>query len=507
MATLSPQEFPLRFGSPAQFGQIESALGSAGFDEANLGRFFGIASLAELDSANRDNLRFETVTGDLAFYIRVFLLGKLAPRGETERALAPEIRKTLMDLDMIRIGPSSGETYYAPIFLYPVAGLLIASDRRNTPDDSPFAPPSDVVFPAIFAGTLRFLRLIDKSPAEEVLDLCAGSGVGALVLSRHTRRAVASDITARATHFARFNCLLNRCYNVETVQGDLYAGVPDRTFDRITAHPPYVPSLGDGVIFRDGGESGEVVVQHIVEGLPQHLRPGGTGYVLCLGLDTKDGPFEQRARAWLGDQQADFDILFGFGNAKTPPEAVADMRKRAKGMASLEYDRMEGVFARLGAVHLVYGVLVIQRHSIPGRPTWTARLKLSTETEGADFKHLLSWHRQQETPGFLAALSQAKPRLAPTLQVNATLLVQEGALVPAEFVFETNKPFTAAMRFDPWIVPLITQLEGARTVGEIYAQARTEGLVPQDFGVNDFSKLVALLIERGYLVWAGPEVA
>ena len=63
------------------------------------------------------------------------------------------------------------------------------------------------------------------------------------------------------------------------------------------------------------------------------------------------------------------------------------------------------------------------------------------------------------------------------------------------------------MRFDPWVVPLITQLEGARSVGEIYAQARAESLIPEDFGVNDFGKLVALLIERGYLVWAGTEGA
>ena len=155
---------------------------------------------------------------------------------------------------------------------------------------APFVPPADVVFPAIFRGTLRFLRVISKSPGEEALDLCSGTGIGSLVLSRHVRRVVASDLTARATHFARFNRLLNGCENVEVVQGDLYEPVEERTFDRIVAHPPYVPALSETHVFRDAGETGESVLERIVAGLPRHLRLGGTFYGLSAGLGHGGGP-------------------------------------------------------------------------------------------------------------------------------------------------------------------------------------------------------------------------
>ena len=117
---------------------------------------------------------------------------------------------------------------YAPVLLYPVGGFLIASDRHNSPDGSPFVPPADIVFPAIFAGTLQFLGLVPSGPMEAALDLCSGTGIAAMMMGRTAGRAVAADITARATHFAHFNRLLNDCPNVAIVQGDLYAPVAGR---------------------------------------------------------------------------------------------------------------------------------------------------------------------------------------------------------------------------------------------------------------------------------------
>src|SRR5437667_234719 len=96
-------------------------------------------------------------------------------------------------------------------------------DRHDNPDGSALVLASDVVFPALDAGTLRFLGIIPRSSTAEALDLCSGTGIGALVLSRHAQRVVAADITARAAHFARFNALLNGCPNVAVAQGDLYA--------------------------------------------------------------------------------------------------------------------------------------------------------------------------------------------------------------------------------------------------------------------------------------------
>ena len=301
------QTFPLRLAGGEHFTCLRVLLKTAQFGEDEVCRALRISSMADLGAARRDRLHDEAAgSPTLALLIRLFLLIETVSRSEVERAVDAPTLGSLLALDLLRLvrEPDGSEAYFAPVLLYPVAGLVIASDRYENPDTSPFVPPADVVFPAIFRGTLRFLRVISKSPGEEALDLCSGTGIGSLVLSRHVRRVVASDLTARATHFARFNRLLNGCENVEVVQGDLYEPVEERTFDRIVAHPPYVPALSETHVFRDAGETGESVLERIVAGLPRHLRLGGTFYGLSAGWDTAEGPFEARIRRWLGDHGA-----------------------------------------------------------------------------------------------------------------------------------------------------------------------------------------------------------
>jgi methylase of polypeptide subunit release factors len=69
-----------------------------------------------------------------------------------------------------------------------------------------------------------------------------GTGIAALVAAqKDAAHAWAFDITARATHFAEFNRRLNAIPNVTAAEGDLYAPAGGQTFDRIVAHPPYLP--------------------------------------------------------------------------------------------------------------------------------------------------------------------------------------------------------------------------------------------------------------------------
>ncbi len=500
MTSVPASDFPLRLAPPGAFRRVETALRAAGFEEAGICRTLKITELSTLGSAKREEIDFASVAEELALFIKLFLFGELASRVEVERRLEAATLDAFLALDLIRRGEFDNQSYASPVFLYPVAALYIASDRHHRPDGSPFIPPPDIVFPAIFAGTLRFLRLLSKRPAESALDLCAGSGIGALTLSRHVKSVVTADITPRATHFASFNKLLNRCDNVEVAQGDLYDAVPGRTFERIVAHPPYVPSLGDAMIFRDGGAAGETIIRRLVEGLPHHLRPGGAFFALGLGLDTTEGRFEERARVWLGGAQEDFDILFGLGDEKSPEQVVEDIMKRAKGIESASGGRLMEVFKSLGTIRCVYGALAIHRRAAKEGQPWTGRSRLSTQTDGESFDWLLGWHRRMgraDAPGWLCG---ARPSLSPALRLQVTHLVQEGELVPASFLLETDQPFATAMRIDSWVIPLIARFDGARTPAELHRAAHAADEAPADFGLSDFARLVALLIERGYLV-------
>ncbi len=87
---------------------------------------------------------------------------------------------------------------------------------------------------------------------------------------------MASDITPRCAHFARFNARLNGVEDsVDVRVSDVWESLGDAQFDLIVAHPPYVPALSHRFDFRDAGGDGEHVTRRIVEGAPAHLARGG----------------------------------------------------------------------------------------------------------------------------------------------------------------------------------------------------------------------------------------
>ena len=70
--------------------------------------------------------------------------------------------------------------------------------------------------------------------------------------------------------------------------------------------------------------------------------------------------------------------------------------------------------------------------------------------------------------------------------------------MPAEFIFETDKPFDVKGRVDNWMIPLMTRLDGSVTLRDVYFNASGEGDLPEGFQLEDFVKLVARMIERGF---------
>jgi release factor glutamine methyltransferase len=114
-----------------------------------------------------------------------------------------------------------------------------------------------------------------------VLDLCAGTGVLALLAAReHGADVVAVDISRRAVLTTQINARLNDV-TVTAIRGDLFAPLNGHRFDLIVSNPPYLPtangSPGSHSSARawDAGRSGRQYLDRICEEAPAHLRPGG----------------------------------------------------------------------------------------------------------------------------------------------------------------------------------------------------------------------------------------
>jgi methylase of polypeptide subunit release factors len=117
-----------------------------------------------------------------------------------------------------------------------------------------------------------------------------------------------ADINPRAIRFAAFNQKLNGIEGASLYCGDLFEPVRSKVFDRIVAHPPYVPMLADKVVFRDGGVDGERVSMEVIRQLPRHLADGGEFYGYLMLSNRVEAAAELRVREMLGVDGREFDV-------------------------------------------------------------------------------------------------------------------------------------------------------------------------------------------------------
>ena len=153
--------------------------------------------------------------------------------------------------------------------------------------------------------------------------------------------------------------MLNGLENVTTAQGDLYEPVDDRLFDRIAAHPPYVPVIKPAEIYYGGGQDGEQITRRIIEGLPRHLEGGGRFYCVTLGTDRTE-PWEVRIRSWLAEFESDFDIgVIVDQNIEVSRFAAQSAIENRAGKELVEY--WKKWFEQQGVKELLHGTILIQR--------------------------------------------------------------------------------------------------------------------------------------------------
>jgi SAM-dependent methyltransferase len=491
-----------REGSDQDRAGLVALLTRAGFSEADVCRRVGIDSIYDFVS-RREGRTGEVVTRDAVdVLIRLFMDVELLDAEQVEQHLSrPEI-ELLHRVGLLRRCETDPRRLHATVLLYPTQGLWIVSDLNVSPEGPAHTVLSeDAVYPAITKNTRHFLASLPDAPCADFLELCAGTGIAALRASRYAERAWSADITERATRFTRFNAWLNGRSNVVARRGDLYQAVTGQTFDRIVAHPPYMPALEQKYIFRDGGEDGEQITRGIIAGLAEHLRPGGRFYCTCMLTDRREATAEQRLRAMLGDQADEFDILLVTERLFPPTEYY--FRLALTGRAELgEVVHRHEVFERLGVERLVYGSIVMQRR-IGYRPPFTTRRQAGPRTGAAEVEWLLAWEAASAGADAGAHLAGARPVVSPACRVRIGYRFEGGVRTAEDCILSTEAPFALEARCPPWAADLLGQCDGTVPVAELHQRLQRTGAIPRSLGLAEFAKLVRSLVSGGFLLLDG----
>jgi 16S rRNA G966 N2-methylase RsmD len=489
----------LEIGTAAQFAALRGFLAHTAYRESRICEKLGLPSAEALDIVTlSDNLKEKVASTEaLNTLIRLFLLGEFVPIAEAETQFPGPAWAAMNALGLIEDDSTDRARCFGSVALYPVGDLFIVSDRWSNPDRKPKQSFPDIVYPALTRSTREFLRFLPTDACGNFLELCGGSGIAALAASRTAQHAWASDITERSTRFAEFNVALNGVSNVSAVQGDLYSAAEGRRFDRIAAHPPYMPVLRPAEIYLDGGEDGEQLTRRILEGLQQHLNPGGRLYCRTLGTDREEAPFEQRLRAWLGETEGEFDIAVFVSKNLDPVRFAADSAvRRSTGQA--EVNQWRALFERLHVKEILTGMVVVQRRETQRR-VFTIRRSLAPNADSSATERVLRWETDLAGRRSLENLFAMKPAASPRAGLIVRHRIEGGDFAPQDFTLTIDYPFLMDCKVQPWMGYLLVRCDGSKSVQELYGECRDVGWIDAKTPPREFIDLIGLLVSGGFL--------
>ena len=243
---------------------------------------------------------FQIVPAPIPGHLQVF-------RSAAESGSAPESSSAPESVSASSLGRTPAPDCVSPPSLHRAAAVdawrrddvLIASDWGEL---AGAIPGPDHVMPV--GGATRTLAALAAYGADErVLDVGTGCGYHAILAALCGAQVTATDVSARALGYARFNAALagaeidfRRGSLLEPVRGprfdpadavdsaDSLSAARER-YDVVVSNPPFVitpeAARADGVrTYRDGGREGDSLLAELVGELGGVLAPGGRAWML-----------------------------------------------------------------------------------------------------------------------------------------------------------------------------------------------------------------------------------
>jgi SAM-dependent methyltransferase len=480
-----------KLGTPGEYLAVRRLFESHGFTYQDVCQRLGIEHLYKFQTPPPGLGIADRVATPLDALIRLFAFGLYLERELAETLLGPEGVSALEALNLLAPDPARPGAVFGTSALVPLPGAMTASDRVCSPDGGNVGRAPDGVYPAFFANTLAFVDRLPETPCETMLELGTGTGFAAIRMGRWAGHVWASDVAPRSVRFAAFNVGLSGLDNITVVEGDMYAPVEGLTFDRIAIHPPYIPSLDNKYIYRDGGEDGEQIFRRAVEGLPRFLGPNGRFYAVLMASDRRGETLEQRIRKWLGPAEAAFDVMVVTDERNSVSDALAQNEKDAPFWRT--------IWERNQTESLIYGSVLIARHG-GERAKVDARAQAG---EGFGWRHLdglLDWEIRVRQPGAEQMLLECRPRIAPGCELQIAYRPVEGRLAPHEAQFQVTGPVRTRFKSPLWLVEAIFGCDGNASWGDRYQALVAQGKIPPQAPAAEFARMLIALVSGGALL-------
>jgi SAM-dependent methyltransferase len=496
MGSQESPPIPLKFGPQSQFDSLRELLESSGYTSKYLCERLGVSSISELENLREGPMTLEGIEKVEDVLIWLFLGRERLDRAIAGRFLSDTDMEMLGDLGLIEDAPSTNEIQ-STVLLYPVESVYIVSDLPINREDGSVVSYPDAVYPPFMASAGWFLSMMPRTPCESFLELCGGTGIAALLASQFATQSCSVDITRRSTIFAEFNAALNRTRGFRALEGDLYDPVSGETFDRIVAHPPYMPATENSQIFRDGGPDGEQITRGILRGLTDHLRPGGQLFVTAILSDRRDAPVEARVRDMLGSTAHEFDVAVVTIKGLHP--IVHYGGELWKGTATAnEVEPQLAHLRTLGIVRMVLCTVIVQRPA-ESRSVFTTRRVAGPQCDWGDLERMLCWEEGATDPNLMDWLATSAPRSTSTTELLVAHRLEDEGWHHSGLWLKTENPFENQVTCGSWVAEFLRRCDGKRSAMSVLESMKDDGSVPMDAPVDEFIEMVRGLAVGGFL--------
>jgi len=451
---------------PALAAALANALRSAGYSARGVRDAIGSGPAVSLSAADVVAVKSRLEGSPLGPLIELFLLGLPLTTARAGTALAP------VPLDALAAGgliDCAGDAVRAGIRVLPYEDLLVACDRDPELDGR---LARDHVG-GIHASSVLLARITPRRCVDRALDIGCGCGFQALLLARHARNVVASDINPRALEFGRLNAWLNGLENISWRLGDGLEPARGELFDLVVSNPPYVIAPRSRFTFRESPLPGDAFCEQLTRATPDLLADGGVSCLLASWIVGPGEHWSTRPAGWtgaagLGRLLLHFETIDAAANAvRWAVPAGSAGREDAAALVSEWLAHYRATRTRA----IAYGALVVRRGAAP--QGWLARLELAATPgpeAGAQIERILDGH-DLLADGSAAALLDTVLTLAPGHRLDWTLGAAAGSWEMRRSQLSLEGGLGIGLELDRPTARLVAQLDGRRTLRELLIAA------------------------------------
>ena len=126
--------------------------------------------------------------------------------------------------------------------LYPLSKYYLSKERRYKYKDIHITVMPYVFHPGLFFSTKIILEYLEGKNLKGIslLELGAGTGIISIFCAKREAEVTATDISSTAIKNIEQNSIINSV-NINIIQSDLFAEIPEQKFEWIIINPPYYP--------------------------------------------------------------------------------------------------------------------------------------------------------------------------------------------------------------------------------------------------------------------------